>query len=122
MALKIEELQAPPGTSRNEIIAKYKQQKARKKKSKSAKKYREREEAQRLELLSKKYGISVEEVEAMENDLKSNSDEDTFTDSEMLDNHQSDSVLSPEVESTSTSSKLTTDSLNTSVETSKEQK
>lgn len=54
MALKLEEMTAPPGESRNEIIAKYKQQKARKKKSKSAKKYREREEAQMKELLEAK--------------------------------------------------------------------
>lgn len=48
LALKIEELTAPPGESRNEIIANYKQMKARKKKAKSKKKYRDREEAQRL--------------------------------------------------------------------------
>lgn len=51
LALKIEELTAAPGESRNEIVANYKQMKARKKKAKSKKKYRDREEAQRLAAL-----------------------------------------------------------------------
>jgi hypothetical protein len=60
LALKIEELEAPEGQSRNAIIAEHKKQKARKKKAKSKKKYREREEAQRLALLGETGAMDLE--------------------------------------------------------------
>ncbi|KAF5099935.1 hypothetical protein DV451_002758 [Geotrichum candidum] len=60
LALKIEELEAPEGQSRNAIIAEHKKQKARKKKAKSKKKYREREEAERMALLGENGEVDSE--------------------------------------------------------------
>lgn len=60
LALKIEELEAPEGQSRNAIIAEHKKQKARKKKAKSKKKYREREHPERMALLGENGEVDSE--------------------------------------------------------------
>ncbi|VVT48961.1 uncharacterized protein SAPINGB_P002036 [Magnusiomyces paraingens] len=67
LALKIEELSAPPGESRTAIIAEYKKNKARKKKSKSKKKYAAREAAMRESLLNGNSEDNInEEIEVEE--------------------------------------------------------
>jgi peptide chain release factor len=69
LALKVEELTVPEGTSRLAVVAKYKQNKARKKKQRSKKKYEELAKQKELQLGKEDPDMDIKEKSKQENEL-----------------------------------------------------